>query len=314
MSHVLNALFAPGFFASGPVRAALVVGAVVAVVTGAVGVFTVIRSQAFAGHALGEVGSAGGSLAFLSGTNPLWGYMGIAVIAAGLMEVLGVHRPRARDVATGLVLGAGLGFAALFLYLDTTSSSTTGVTVTILFGSLFAISQPMLPSIVALSAITLVVIASCYRMLLLSSLSPELAAVRGVPLRAVALAYLVIMAVAVSLAAETIGTILATALLVGPPAIALRLTKRPGGAMVVAGLVGVAAVWIGIVLAYDSFYWPPVDHGWPVSFFVVAMVFVLYLGAGAVAALRRGRHDRRVGTFPAIGESGCEPHVDADAA
>jgi len=188
------------------------------------------------------------------------------------------------------------------------------VTVTILFGSLFAISQPMLPSIVALSAITLVVIASCYRMLLLSSLSPELAAVRGVPVRAVALAYLVIMAVAVSLAAETIGTILATALLVGPPAIALRLTKRPGGAMVVAGLVGVAAVWIGIVLAYDSFYWPPVDHGWPVSFFVVAMVFVLYLGAGAVAALRRGRHDRRVGTFPAIGESGCEPHVDADAA
>ena len=81
-----------------------------------------------------------------------------------------------------------------------------------------------------------------------------------------------------------------------------------------AGLVGVAAVWIGIVLAYDSFYWPPVDHGWPVSFFVVAMVLVFYLGSGVVAALGRARHARRPGALPASGESGCEPHVDADAA
>jgi zinc/manganese transport system permease protein len=84
--------------------------------------------------------------------------------------------------------------------------------------------------------------------------------------------------------------------------------------MALAGLVGVAAVWIGIVLAYDSFYWPPVDHGWPVSFFVVAMVFVFYLGSGAVAALGRARRARRAGDVTALGESGCEPHVDADAA
>ena len=314
MTQFLHALFAPGFFASGPVHAALVVGAVVALVTGAVGVFTVIRGQAFAGHALGEVGSAGGSAAFLGGVSPLWGFMGMAVVAAGLIELLGLHRPRSRDVATGLVLGAGLGMAALFLYLDTTLSSTTGVTVTILFGSLFAVSQQMLPSIVALSAVSLVVIAVCYRMLLLSSLSSDLAAARGIPVRAVAVAYLVIMAVAVSLAAATIGAILATALVVGPPATALRLTKRPGGALVLAGLVGVAAVWLGIVLAYDSYYWPPAGHGWPVSFFVVALVFVFYLVAGWVAAAVEARRTRRAVTSTRVAASGCEPHVDADAA
>jgi zinc/manganese transport system permease protein len=314
VTQFLHALFAPGFFASGPVHAALVVGAVVALVTGAVGVFTVIRGQAFAGHALGEVGSAGGSAAFLGGVSPLWGFMGMAVVAAGLIELLGLHRPRSRDVATGLVLGAGLGMAALFLYLDTTLSSTTGVTVTILFGSLFAVSQQMLPSIVALSLLSLAVIALCYRMLLLSSLSSDLAAARGVPVRAVAVAYLVIMAVAVSLAAATIGAILATALVVGPPATALRLTKRPGGALVVAGLVGVAAVWLGIVLAYDSYYWPPAGHGWPVSFFVVALVFVFYLVAGWVAAAAEARRTRRAVTATRVAASGCEPHVDADAA
>jgi zinc/manganese transport system permease protein len=150
-------------------------------------------------------------------------------------------------------------------------------------------------------------------MLLLSSLSADLAAARGVPVRAVAIAYLVIMAVAVSLAAETIGAILATALLIGPPATALRLTKRPGGAMVVAGLVGVAAAWLGIVLAYDSYYWPPAGHGWPVSFFVVALVLVFYLLGGALAGLARARRDRRWGAMPRVAASGCADEHGAAA-
>jgi zinc/manganese transport system permease protein len=182
------------------------------------------------------------------------------------------------------------------------------VTVTILFGSLFAVSQQMLPSIVALSAVSLLVMAVCYRMLLLSSLSSDLAAARGVPVRAIGIVYLVIMAVAVSLAAETIGAILATALVVGPPATALRLTKRPGGALVVAGLIGVAAVWLGIVLAYDSYYWPPAGHGWPVSFFVVALVFLFYLAAGALTGIAQARRSRRWETAPRLAASGCAEH------
>jgi len=311
VSQVLRALFAPGFFSSGPVQAALVVGAVVAVVTGAVGVFTVLRGQAFAGHALGEVGSTGGSAAFLGGVNPLWGYMGIAIVAGGLMEMLGLQRPRARDVATGLVLGAGLGLAALFLYLDTTSSSTTGASVTILFGSLFAVSVSMLPSVVGLGLVCVGILAVFYRMLLLTSLSPELAAARGVRVRAIGVAYLVAMAIAVSLAAETIGAVLATALIVGPPAAALRLTRRPGRAVALAGLIGVAAVWLGVVLAYDSYYWPPAGHGWPVSFFVVALVVTFYLASGVMAATARARRTRR-GTVVPLLASGCaDQHGEA---
>ena len=82
---------------------------------------------------------------------------------------------------------------------------------------------------------------------------------------------------AVALAAVTIGTILSTALLIGPAAAALRLTRRPLRAMVAAVAIGIAAIWLGIVLAYDSYDWPPHGHGWPVSFFVVALVFAIYL-------------------------------------
>jgi len=71
--------------------------------------------------------------------------------------------------------------------------------------------------------------------------------------------------------------VLSTALLIGPAAAALRLARSPGRAMAAAAAIGTVATWIGILLAYDSYHWPPSQHGWPVSFFVVALVLVAYL-------------------------------------
>lgn len=283
------AVFARGFFTSAPVHIALVVGAVVALVAGAVGVFTVMRGQSFAGEALGDIGTTGGSGAFLLGVGPLWGFLAISVAAAAAMELVGIQRARGRDLATGIVLGAGLGVAALLLYLDATYHSTTGATVTILFGSILATASSTLPVIVALAVVVLVVLAVLYRPLVLASVSPELAGARGIPVRAVGALYLLALAVAVALSAISIGTILSTALLVGPAASALRLARRPATAILVAGLIGVGATWLGVVLAYDSYDWPPAGRGWPVSFFVVTIVLAVYLGSGAIERARRRR-------------------------
>jgi zinc/manganese transport system permease protein len=290
MSHgLLAAVFAPGFFHSEAVRIAVSVGTLVATVTAIVGVFTVMRGQSFAGEALGDIGATGGSAAFLVGVGPLWGFVAIGVLAAGAMELIGIQRPRGRDLATGIVLGAGIGLAALFLYLDSTYHNTTGATVTILFGSVFAIASSTLPLVLLLSLFVLATILLIQRPLLLSTVSPEMAAARGIRVRLVGAAYLLALALAMALAAITIGTILSTALLVGPAATALRLTKRPLQAMLSAAGIGVAVMWLGIVLAYDSYDWPPAGHGWPVSFFVVTLVFILYLLSGVPELIRRRR-------------------------
>jgi zinc/manganese transport system permease protein len=298
VSGPLSGLFEPGFFGNGPVHTAAIAGGVVAAVAAVVGVFTVLRSLAFAGEALGDVGTTGGSGAFLIGINPLWGFVGATLVAAGAIEAIGAKRPSGRDLATGIVLGAALGLAALFLYFDTTHSSTTGASITVLFGSLFVISSSLVPAIVLLSAVALGVTVALYRMLLLSTLSPDLAAARGVRVRLVSGLYLAAMAVAVALSALTIGAVLSTALLIGPPATALRLSKRPGLATALAAGIGVAATWIGILLAYDSYDWPPVGHGWPVSFLVVALVFTFYLLASLWSGVRTRRTDRRRGADP----------------
>lgn len=284
-----SVLVEPGFVSSGPVHVALVVGAVSAIVSGVVGVFTVVRGQSFAGHSLADIGTAGGSAAFLVGVSPLFGFVAMNLAAAGLMELIGIRRPRGRDVATGIVLGAALGLAALFLYLDTTSTTTTGATINVLFGSIFTLPSSMVPVVVALSVLATGLTLGLYRPLILSSLSPDLAAARGVPLRLVGVGYLAALALAVSLSAITIGAILSTALLVGPAATALRLTRRTGLAVVTAAGIGVVVTWLGILCSYDSYYWGSSRRGWPVSFLVVALVFAAYLAVDRVTATRARR-------------------------
>ena len=280
MNTFLAPVFARGFFESGSVHTALAVGAAVALVSAAVGVFAVIRGQAFAGEALSDIGASGAAGAMVAGVGVLPGFLAATIGASAIMELIGIQRPRGRDLATGIVLGASLGIAALLLYLTTIETSTTGATVTILFGSLFVISTSSLPVIAGLAVAAVVMVGLLHRPLLLSSLSPEIAGARGIPVRLIGAAYLLALAVSVALAALTIGAVLGTALLIGPAAAAFRLTDRPGRAVLVAGLIGIAATWLGIVLAYDSYYWPPHHHGWPVSFFVVASVLLFYLLSG----------------------------------
>jgi zinc/manganese transport system permease protein len=285
----LHHIVEPGFFASAPVQRALLVGAIAALVAGPLGMFTVLRGQSFAGEALGDIGTTGGSGAYLVGVGPLWGFIVINVAAVAVMELIGVQRRRGRDLATGVVLGSGLGLAALFLYLDSTHQSTTGTTVTVLFGSLFSVSPGVVPIAIAVAAAVLVLLVVVGRPLLLASADAELAAARGVHVRLVGYAYLAALSLAVALCALTIGSILSTALLVGPAASALRLSARPARTMAIAAGLGIASTWLGVLLAYDSYAWPPHHQGWPVSFFVVALVLVVYLGCGVPARRHRGR-------------------------
>lgn len=303
----LAPVFEPGFFSSGPVHTAAIVGGAVALVAGVLGVFTVIRGQSFAGEALGDIGTTGGAGAFLVGVGPLWGFVVINVIAAATMELIGIQRPRGRDLATGIVLGAGLGLAALIFYFDATYHSASGVTTSVLFGSLFVIPISTIPTAAALALVVVAILVTIHRPLLLSSLNPEIAAARGIPVRLIGAAYLLALALTVALCALTIGAILSTALLVGPAAAALRLARRPYIAMLTASLLGLLATWLGILLAYDSYAWPPHGTGWPVSFFVVTLVFLIYLLSG-IPAWRERRRERGTGV-PASRQRGTDLDV-----
>ncbi len=274
----------PGFFASAQVHVAVTIGGLVAVVSAVTGVFTVMRGQSFAGHSLGDVSAAGGSGALLIGLTPLTGFVGLGIIGASVMDMIGVQRVRGRDLATGIVLGMAIGLSALFLYLDTTSGATTGATQQILFGSIFTTTSSTIPAVAIFGGIAVADMALVCRPLLLATVSPDIAAARGVPVRLVGLGYMLALAVSVGLSSLAVGAILSTALLIGPPATALRVTGRVSSALAVACVIGAGTTWLGILLAYDSYYWGSSHQGLPVSFFIVAVIFAAYLASGLPAS------------------------------
>ena len=294
----VGAGFISAFWSNGPVRVALAVGGGAAVVCAVVGLSTVMRRQSFAGHALADISGAGGSAAYLLGINPLLGFIGLAGLAAGVMEMAQVQEARERDLVTGVVLGAGLGLAALLLYLDVTLRSVSNAAISILFGSMFSIAPSIVPTVLAIAVIALAASVLVFRPLLVSSLSVDMARAQGVNVRTASLVHALALALAVALAAITVGAILATALLIGPAAAALQVARKPVSALVLAVAIGLGATWGGIVLAYDSFYWT-LGHGWPVSFFIVMLIGGAYVLTSVLA-------HRDVGALTASPLSGCQ--------
>ncbi len=187
------------------------------------------------------------------------------------------------------MLGAAIGLSALFLYLTSVTGATTGAVQQVLFGSIFTTPSGTIAVVAILGAIALASLAAIWRPLLLATVSPDIAAARGVPVRLIGVVFMLALAVSVGLSSVAIGAILSTALLIGPAAAALRLTRRVGRALGLACLIGVLATWLGVLLAYDSYYWGSAHLGLPVSFFIVAVIFVTYLASGLPALLAARR-------------------------
>lgn len=285
MAWLQQYLFSPDMFANDQVANALLAGAVVAAVSAMIGYFVVLRGLSFIGHAVTDIGFTGGAGAALLGLNALWGLTAFCVAAALGVGALG-DRARERDVATGVILSLSLGIGALFLYINTRFVSAP---FALLFGSIFEVDPGTTRVMVVVGLACLAALAALYRPLLFSSLSPETAAARGVPVGLVSALFLVCMAVAVAEAAQVVGVLLSTALLIGPPATAACLVTRPGLGIAAAAVLGVLETWLGIDLAYVSYNWPPGGKGWPVSFFITALALLCYLLARLLRPASRRR-------------------------
>jgi zinc/manganese transport system permease protein len=244
---------------------AYIAGAIVAIVAGVVGYFVVLRSLSFAGHALSHIGFAGATGAVALGVNPIYGLLVFTVGGAVGMGALG-KRIYGRDVVIGIVLAWMLGLGVLFLSLY---SGYATEAYALLFGEILGISQTDVVVTLVAGVVTIAAIAIMFRPLLFASVDSDVAESRGVPVKLLSILFMVVLAISVSEAVQVVGVLLIFALLVTPPAIAERLTARPGMAIALSVLLALLFTWVGL---FVSFYLP-----YPVSFFITTLAFVTYL-------------------------------------
>jgi zinc/manganese transport system permease protein len=256
-------------------RNAFAAAGIAAIVSGLVGYFLVLRGQTFAGHALGHIGFAGATGAVLIGVASIWGLVGFTVAAGIGMGLLG-ERVSGRDVAIGVVLALALGFGLLFLHYY--SAFATQATA-LLFGNVLAVERFTIVMLAGLALVTLAGLAAIMRPLIFASLQPELAEAKGVPLNFVSVAFLAIVALAVSESAQIVGILLVFALMVGPPATAQRLVTGLWSGMALSAVLALAEAWLGIAIAYQT--------DWPVSFCIALLSALGYFLTSGVVLPRR---------------------------
>jgi len=251
-------------------RTAFLASGIVAVLAGIVGVFMVGRSQTFAGHALSHVGFAGATATALIGIDPIWGMIAFTMVAGIGMGALG-ERLSGRDVAIGVVLSLSLGFGLLFLHFYTQFATQA---TALLFGNVLAVRPATVVLLAVLAVISLVALALVSRPLLFATLQPELAEASGVPVRGVGIAFMAIVALAVSASVQIVGVLLVFALMVGPAAAAERLTTTLRATLALAALLALVEAWAGITVAFYT--------DWPTSFCISALSALVYFAAIAL--------------------------------
>jgi zinc/manganese transport system permease protein len=193
-------------------------------------------------------------------------------------------RPQRRAYGTetaviGTVQTVGLAAGFLFLSLN---QAVLGGPESLLFGTFLGVSSGQVVGLLLVAAASLIALAVIARPLTFSTVDPDVARARGVPVGWLDAGFLLIMALAVAATSQITGALLVFALLVAPPAAAQSITPRPLAGLALSIAFGVIVVWLGLGVAYFSIY--------PVGFYTTTFAFGLFvLVRLATWALRRRR-------------------------
>jgi len=248
---------------------AFVVGTLVAVLAGAVGYFVVLRGQSFAAHMLSQVGFPGAAAAVFLHVPPLVGLAAFCSAGALGVGVLGRRLDagnRLESAVVGSILAFSLGLGLLFFRLY---AGSVQAVYAFLFGTILGISDRDVAATAVTTVVCLVVLAAIARPLVFASVDPDVADARGVPVRAISIAFLLLAALAVAVTVQIVGTLLIFALLVAPAACALQLTARPTRGLALTVVLSLLFTWTGLAVAYFTIY--------PVGFFITTLAFGVYV-------------------------------------
>ena len=257
---------------------ALEAGTIVAVFAAAVGWYMVLRRQSFAGHTLSLMAFPGATGAALIGLPVSLGYYlacGAAAIAMGQTTRTSTRGFGSETAVIGTVQTVGL--AAGYLFLSLNSGILSG-TETLLFGTFLGVTQAQVLTLLIIAVVALALLALGARPLLFSTTHRELARASGIPVAALDVLFLLLLALAVAATSQITGVLLVFAVLVAPPAAAQQLTSRPLAGLLLGILFALLVVWLGLAAAYFS--------PWPVGFYTTTFAFAVYVIARLIGSRR----------------------------
>jgi len=228
-------------------RNALWAGLLVSVACGIVGTLVVLRRIVFLSGGIAHAAYGGIGLGFYLGIVPLLGAVGFSLISALAMGLVELRARQRADTVIGVLWA--LGMATGIVLIDVTPGYKPDL-MSYLFGSILAVPPSYLWLMLALNAVILLFVVLFFKELVASSFDEGYALTRGVPVQAMHLAMVALIALAVVMMMRVVGLIMVIALLTMPAAIAVDWVKDVKMAMVAAGSLSALFVIIGLALSF----------------------------------------------------------------
>ena len=235
-------------FRSGIDRRAVAELALIGALCGALGFWVVTERLAYASESLSHGLLPGLVLAALAGAPLLLGAAGGALAAAALIAFASRDERIGADTGTAIAVTGLVGLGALLALAPESPRRLEEL----LFGDPLGTTGGDLVAAAALLALGGAVLAALHRPLTALAFDPAGAAAAGLRPVVTRLALLVLLAVAVALAVQGLGALLALAVIVGPPVAVRGHAGTPARAMLAGGAVAVAAAVAGMAVSFHA--------------------------------------------------------------
>ncbi|AYG01200.1 metal ABC transporter permease [Lactococcus allomyrinae] len=258
-------------------RNALLAATAISVFSPLLGVFLVLRRQSLLSDTLSHVSLAGVAFGVLLSWSPTVTTLIMVVIAAVFLEYLRTIYRNYMEIATAILMSAGLAIALLIL--NSAKGATNVSLEQYLFGSIITISMTQVVMLFILAGIVLLGFVFFLRPLYVITFDEDTAFVDGLPVRMISIAFNVVTGIAIALMIPAAGALLVSAIMVLPASIGMRLGKSFKSVLGFSVLVSFIGLNAGLIASYymDA----------PASAAITLIFIILFLLTSSIKRLAR---------------------------
>lgn len=201
---------------------AFIVAAMIALSAPCIGLPIVLKRFSAIGDATSHSALSGIAFGLLVGINPILGAVLFSILAVMSIEKLRKKFGTYQEIATVIVMSAGIGLTAVLSGFIKNGSANIN---SFMFGSIVAITDFELILTLVLSALVIAVTLALYKENFAIAFDEDAAIISGIPVKAVNFVLMLLTAIIVSVASRIVGALMISSLLVIPPATAMLVSK-----------------------------------------------------------------------------------------
>lgn len=226
---------------------ACIVGTALACILPLIGLPVTLKRLSMMGDTLAHASLAGVAVGLCFGFNPLLGSVAACVVAALSVEAISSRLKAYQEISTVVVLAASIGLAGIFTSFIGNSKSISSY----LFGSIITIDDFEFYLVIISAIVVSLVYIFMYKRLYLSVFDPTSASLMGIHQAPLNFSFALLVALCISVAAKTIGSLIVSSLLVIPAICAMQFCKTYRCTLLVAIGISLVVIYAGLCISFE---------------------------------------------------------------